>query len=155
VGADTVTLAASVGTIINNGNGTWSWSFNTTDGPDQSQTVTITATDSDGAPTSTTFSLVVNNVAPTVAADNALVTVSEGATAGNSGTFGDAGADTVTLAASVGTIINNGNRHWELVFKSSDGPQPVQTSNITGPGSEGATTRTTVSLVVNNVAPTV
>src|SRR6185436_5775957 len=121
VGADTVTLAASGGTIANNGNGTWSWAFNTNDGPDQTQTVTITATDSDGAPTSTSFNLVVNNVAPTVAADNASVTVSEGATAGNSGTFDDVGADIVTLAASVGTITDNGNGTWSWSFNTTDG----------------------------------
>jgi hypothetical protein len=42
----------------------WSWSFNTSDGPDESQTVSITATDSDGAATTTTFELVIENVAP-------------------------------------------------------------------------------------------
>ena len=43
-GDDTVTLVASVGTVIDNLDGTWSWSYPTTDGPDDSQTVTITAT---------------------------------------------------------------------------------------------------------------
>src|SRR5262249_59991090 len=81
----------------------------TADGPDQSQTVTVTATDSDGAATSVSFALTVNNVAPSVAANNASVTVNEGQTASNSGTFGDPGADTVSLPASVGTIVNNGN----------------------------------------------
>ena len=66
-------------------NGTWNWSFGTTDGPDDSQSVTITATDSDGEATSTTFALTVDNVAPTVAADNAAVTVNEAATASNAG----------------------------------------------------------------------
>ena len=52
--------------------GTWNWSFNTNDGPDQSQTVTITATDSDGAVEhGFDFNLTVDNVAPSVAADNA------------------------------------------------------------------------------------
>ncbi len=64
--------------------------------------MTITATDSDGAVTTTTFELVVNNVAPTVAADNASVTVNEGSPAANTGTFGDVGDDTVTITASVG-----------------------------------------------------
>jgi len=63
-GIDTVTLAASVGTIVDSGDGTWSWSLDTTDGPDESQTVTITATDSDGASSTATFDLAVNNVAP-------------------------------------------------------------------------------------------
>ena len=80
-GVDVVTLTASVGTVTKNANGTWSWSFNTADGPDQSQTVTITATDSDGAASTTTFSLVVNNVAPAVGAGASSVAVNEGQTA--------------------------------------------------------------------------
>jgi len=65
---DTVTLSASVGTVTKfgtNAAGTWSWSYLTTDGPAQSQTVTITANDGNGGVTSATFSLTVNNVAPT------------------------------------------------------------------------------------------
>ena len=155
VGADTVALSASVGAISDNGNGTWSWSYNTTDGPDQSQTVTITATDSDGAATTATFNLVVNNVAPTVAADNGLVTVSEGATAGNSGTFGDVGADSVSLAASIGTITDNGNGTWSWSFNTNDGPDQSQTVTITATDSDGAATTASFNLVVNNVAPTV
>jgi hypothetical protein len=65
LGADTVTLTSSIGTVVDNGNGTWSWSWNTSEGPDDSQTVTITATESNGAATQTTFALTVNNVAPT------------------------------------------------------------------------------------------
>jgi hypothetical protein len=70
---DTVTLSASIGTVIKAGNntlGTWSWSFDTTDGPAQSQTVTITADDGNGGTSQTTFSLTVNNVAPTAALGN-------------------------------------------------------------------------------------
>jgi hypothetical protein len=63
---DPVTLTASVGTVTNNGDGTWSWSFPTSDGPDESQTVTITADDGNGGTAETTFSLTVDNVAPTV-----------------------------------------------------------------------------------------
>jgi hypothetical protein len=77
---DTVTLSASVGTVTKSGtnaSGTWSWSFATTDGPAQSQTVTITANDGNGGVTSTTFSLTVNNVAPT-ATFNAPTSVNEG-----------------------------------------------------------------------------
>lgn len=56
------------GTLINTDPATsWSspgWSFNATDGPVESQPVTITATDSNGESAQTTFTLVVNNVAP-------------------------------------------------------------------------------------------
>ena len=64
---DTVTLSASLGTVIKADTGTWSWSFVTTDGPVNSQIVTITANDGKGGVISTTFQLTVNNVAPTAA----------------------------------------------------------------------------------------
>ena len=56
VPADTVTLTASTGTIVNNGNGTWSWSITPSAGINN-QTVTITAADEDGGSSTTTFSL--------------------------------------------------------------------------------------------------
>ena len=67
---DEVTLSktSGPGTLVQDpgGNvGTWSWSFPTTDGPDQGDTVTITASDGQ-ASRNTTFTLTVNNVAPTV-----------------------------------------------------------------------------------------
>src|ERR671935_614164 len=75
---DNVAITASVGTVTKTGtnSGTWSWSFGTTDGPAQSQTVTITADDGHTT-TSTTFSLTVNNVAPT-ATFSATSPISEG-----------------------------------------------------------------------------
>jgi hypothetical protein len=63
---DTVALTASIGAVVNNGDDTWSWSFGATDGPTESQTVTISGDDGEGGQDSTTFDLVVNNVAPTV-----------------------------------------------------------------------------------------
>ena len=117
-GADTVTITASIGTITQNA-GTWSWSFDSTDGPDESQTVTITAEDDDGAQSTITFDLVVNNVAPSVAADNATVTVDEGQTATNTGTFSDPGADTVTITASVGSVTQTAGA-WSWSFATTD-----------------------------------
>jgi len=65
---DTVTIAASVGTITQTGtsNGTWNWSHTPADGPTDSQTVTVTATDMLGTGSSVTFELVVENVAPSI-----------------------------------------------------------------------------------------
>ncbi len=155
VGVDDLTLAASIGTVIDNGDGTWSWSFDSTDGPDESQTVTITATDSDGAATDVTFNLTVNNVAPTIAADSALVVINESQTATNTGTFGDVGVDDLTLAASIGTVIDNGDGTWSWSFDSTDGPDESQTVTITATDSDGAATDVTFDLTVNNVAPTI
>ena len=152
-GDDTVVITSSIGSITQ-GAGTWNWSYDTNDGPDDSQTVTITATDSDGAITTTTFALVVDNVAPTVAANNATVSVNEGSTASNSGTYNDPGDDTVIITASVGTIIQNAGT-WNWSYDTSDGPDESQTVTITATDSDGAVTTTTFALIVNNVAPTV
>ena len=59
--------------------------------------VTITATDSDGAVSTISFNLTVDNVAPTIATDNANVSATEGSLASNSGTFADVGADVFLL----------------------------------------------------------
>lgn len=64
-GTGTVVLSASVGTVTAQGDGTWSWSYAATDGPSQAQNVAISAT-ADDKVGSTTFELVVGNVAPTV-----------------------------------------------------------------------------------------
>ena len=93
-GLDVVTLTASVGSVTKNANGTWSWSFNTIDGPDQTQDVTITATDSDGASSTTTFGVLVNNVAPTLAISGAS-SVNAGATYLLGLSSSDPGADTI------------------------------------------------------------
>ena len=152
-GNDTLTLSASVGTVIDNGDGTWSWSFDTSDGPDESQTVTITGTDSDGDSSIATFALTVNNAAPSVAADNDPVTVNEGDTATNTGTFSDPGNDTISLAASVGTVLDNGDGTWSWSFDTSDGPDDSQTVFIFATDSDGAIRSTNFDLTVDNVAP--
>ena len=154
-GDDTVGLSASVGAIVDNGNGTWSWSLGTTDGTDDSQTVTITATDSDGVQGTTTFDLVVDNVAPSVAADSVAVMVNEGDTATNIGTFGDAGNDTVSLSAAVGSITDNGNGTWSWSLGTTDGTDDSQTVTVTATDSDGTPSSTTFALIVNNVGPAV
>ena len=88
---DAVSLTASVGTVTP-GNGTWSWSYATTDGPSQGGTVTITGSDALGGSTGATFTLVVNNVAPTVQAGSDASVVS-GQSYSLSGTFSDPGVD--------------------------------------------------------------
>src|SRR5207245_2216608 len=118
-------------------------------------TVTITATDSDGATSTTTFALVVNNVAPTVSATQATVAVPEGSVATNSGLWADVGLDGVTLSASVGVITQHGDGTWQQLFATQDGPDQTQTVTITATDSDGATSTATFALVVNNVAPTV
>jgi hypothetical protein len=159
VGLDSVTITASVGTVTRIGtrNGTWAWSFHATNGPADSQTVMITATDSDGDATTTTFDLVVNNLAPTVAANQALVNANEGSTATNTGTFADLGNDVVTVTASIGTIAQTGTKSgtWTWSFGTADGPDQSQIVQITADDGDGGVATTTFHLTVNNLAPTV
>jgi hypothetical protein len=157
VGNDTVTISASRGTITqNNTAGTWSWSLATTDGPDDSGTITITATDSDNAVTTTTFGLTVNNASPTVTRDLSTVTVAAGATATNSGRFGDAGDDIVTVTASIGVISQNniaGTWSWSLV--TSNGTIVPPTVTIIATDSDGEASQTSFQLSVSTVDPIV
>ncbi len=52
------------------------------------------------------------NRAPELNADNSQVPVNEGQMAQNTGTVTDSDGDVVTLAATVGTVSNNGNGTW-------------------------------------------
>jgi hypothetical protein len=106
-----------------------------------------------GPPTLTVIS---PNVAPTVAANYAIVTVAEGETAANTGIWGDANpTDTVTLSASVGTVVKSGTNvagTWSWTYPTTDGPDQTQTVTITA--NDGTTsTNTRFQLDVNNVAP--
>jgi hypothetical protein len=91
---DDVQISASAGTITQSsgGSGTWSWSFDAVDGPADSQTVTITAIDKDGASSSTTFDLIVINVAPSVNAGSG-ATIFSGQSHQVSATFSDPGVN--------------------------------------------------------------
>jgi hypothetical protein len=63
-----VTFTASVGNVTMTGttSGAWEWSYTAIDGSSQSQIVTITASNSLGGIATTTFQLIVDNVAPSV-----------------------------------------------------------------------------------------
>ena len=163
-GVDDVTLSVSDGTIdptyvtdaeMVGGPVAWSWQFDTLDGPSDNRTVTVTAEDSDGAVSTITFDLVVNNVAPTVSADALAITFNEGELATNTGLFGDAGSDTVTLSASIGTVAppsgQDGTWSWE--YPADDGLVTDMPVTITATDSDGAVTTTTFDLTINNLTP--
>ena len=98
---------------------TYDWSVNSTlcsfDDPtalnpnltcsdDGTYQVTLTVTDGVNDPVSDSASVTVDNVPPSVDADNPVVTVDEGDTAFNAGDFFDPGQDDVTFTASIGTV---------------------------------------------------
>jgi ribonuclease/Dockerin type I domain len=104
--------------------------------------------------------LVVNGavatIPPTITHDNAAVTVNEGSTSTNTGTFSDTqGNGSATISASVGMVTqDNTLGTWSWSFPTQDGPDNTQTVTVTATNTLGATATTTFSLVVNNVAPT-
>src|SRR5215210_7644807 len=101
----------------------------------------------------------VANSAPAINRDNALVPVTEGQTATNSGTWSDANSgDTVTLTASRGTVTKfgtNASGTWSWSQATTDGPEDSGTVTITANDGNGGITTTSFNLTVNNVAPTV
>ena len=92
---------------------------------------------------------------PSLTADDATVTVDEGSTAANTGTFSDPDGDPVTLSASVGTVIDAGGGNWSWSFDTNDGPTQSQTVTITGTDDKAVEGSVTFALVVDNVAPVV
>jgi hypothetical protein len=95
----------------------------------------------------------VPNQAPILATDQATVSVSEGQTAADTGTVSDPDNNTVSLSASAGSVVNNGDGTWSWSFIASDGPSESQTVTISGDDGHGGTNQTSFSLVVSNVAP--
>ena len=95
------------------------------------------------------------NAPPTLAADNANVTVNEGATASNTGTFSDPESNPVTLSASVGSVSVSSPGKWSWSYGTNDGPAQSQMVTISGTDNKGETGSVTFALTVDNVAPTV
>jgi hypothetical protein len=165
---DNVTISASRGTVIKTAtsSGTWSWSFATTDGPDQTGPVTITASDGKtGGTATTTFTLDVTNVAPTVTltAANPL-SVDEGSTQQTySYSISDPGVDVVASVttgcgangAKVAGSDTNTNTGGSFECTFADGPgSSVVTASATD--SDDATGNlATQTVTIANVAPTV
>ncbi|MFO0968633.1 MAG: right-handed parallel beta-helix repeat-containing protein [Gemmataceae bacterium] len=93
--------------------------------------------------------------APTVAADTASVSASEGSSVTNTGTFHDEnGNNTVLLTASIGTVIqHNGSGTWSWSLGVNDGPVGPFTVTITATDNFGATAVALFSYSGANVTP--
>jgi hypothetical protein len=91
-GPATVTLMASLGTVAKNATNTgWTWSYTPPVGPAGPTTVTITATNTHGQQATTSFTLTVRNVAPTITTFNVPATGAEGSPVQLSGAATDPG----------------------------------------------------------------
>ncbi|MFN7731501.1 MAG: hypothetical protein ACK5OB_06340 [Pirellula sp.] len=132
---DVVTMAASVGNLVQNPNGTWNWSI--TAGDQQAPTtVTMTATDDLGAVTSTTFTFEFLNQPPQLTVGQASVRGAVLSTLTNSGTWQDVPGDNVVLAASVGSIQMNSDGTWSWSYQPTSA-QSNQSVTVTGTDEDG------------------
>ncbi len=97
-------------------------------------------------------------VPPKIAATVSSVTVPEGSTATNLGTWSDTNStDNVTLSASIGTVVKSGTNAagtWSWSLDTTDGPIQSQTVTITANDGNGGIATTSFPLTVVNVAPT-
>lgn len=95
------------------------------------------------------------NSPPTIAADNATVTVNEGSTATNTGTFSDPEGNPVTLSASRGTVTDTGGGTWSWSFGTNDGPTQSGSVTITATDDKDESGSVVFTLTVDNVPPSV
>jgi predicted outer membrane repeat protein len=161
-GLDTVTLTASLGTVTqDNGLGTWAWSYTPTDGPSDSTTVTITATDDYGLTATTTFTLTVNNVAPTASITGVPATghSPEGAAISLDSSVTDPSpVDTAAGFTYAWSVTKNGVAYAsgtaaDFSFTPDDNGTYVVT--LTATDKDGGSGTDNQTIVVDNVAPTV
>ena len=151
-GQDGVTLSASIGNIVAIEDSRWTWMF---DEATDSETVIITATDEDGAQSTTQFQLNVNNLQPTISADQAAISVDEGQPANASGTYSDPGGDDVTITANIGVVSQQDNGTWSWSLATADPAVDSQTVTITATDDEDAEAITSFLLTIGNLPPQV
>ena len=121
-------------------------------------TVTFTFVANDGEADSNvgtaTILVLPDNDAPTIAADAGSLAILEGMTATNAGSFADPDGDLVTLAASIGTVIDLGGGRWSWSWIAADGPADSRIVSVTATDPLGRETTASFDLVVGNAAPT-
>ncbi|MEZ6119853.1 MAG: Ig-like domain-containing protein [Pirellulaceae bacterium] len=124
-------------------------------GESDTQELVYTIADPSGETSSATAAIVVEgaNDGPTISVDDATVTVDEGQTAENIGSFGDVdGSDTLILSASEGVVRDTGDGRWAWSWDTQDGPVDSQLVTITV--ADGfVSSSVSFQLNVTNVAP--
>ncbi len=143
----TVTLSEDKASIL----------YNPTSNYNGEATFTYTVSDGNGGTDTATVTITVTavNDAPEVGVDTASVTVNEGQTASNTGTWSDVDGDTVSLSASLGTIHRKENGTWSWSYDSTDDLATTVTITANDGQNKPNSERTvTFTLTVTNVAPT-
>jgi hypothetical protein len=94
------------------------------------------------------------NQPPVVGADHPAVVVSEGTSAGNTGTFSDPDGDSVNISASSGSITKNGTSSgtWSWSAAAAD-EAASQTVTITADDGNGLTATTSFGVSITGVPP--
>ncbi len=115
-------------------------------------TVTLSVTD-DESVGADSFTVTVNNVAPSLTLLADTVVVSQDTGGANSGTYFDPGDDTVSLSASASDLIDNGDGTWSWSFGATNDATLSQQVIITAEDSDGATRDVSFQLIVNTVQP--
>jgi Subtilase family/PKD domain len=91
---------------------------------------------------------------PVLTINNAAVSVNEGSTATNGGTFNDPNGDPVAFKATVGSVSSSGG-NWTWSWPTIDGPANSQTVTVIGTDNRGAADTVEFALTVANVPPIV
>jgi hypothetical protein len=159
---DAVTITASVDggsnsatgiTQDSGSSGNWSWSA-AAPWSDGLHTVTILATNADGSRATSSFNVIFTDVAPTLAPTNTSVTVNEGQTATNSGSFSDYD-DAVTITASQGTVTQTAGRSGNWSWSQAGLEAGNYTINITAVNADGSKATASFVVKINDVPPIV
>ncbi len=144
IDGDLVDLSASVGSVTRNGDGTWTWSASAAD-QQAVQTVVITANDGKRGVVTTSFTYEVTNKAPGLTVSSGSVVGPALSTLTNSGTWTDVAADTVTLSASLGEVVRNGDGTWTWSLATT-GAVPTQNVTITATDEDGGSSSVSFSI---------
>src|SRR5437870_4627571 len=96
------------------------------------------------------------NQPPAIGVTSSVLTVNEGSTASNSGTYSDPDSDSVALTASSGTLTKTGTSTgaWAWSMPGTD-EGPPQTITVTANDGHGHTTSTSFTVTIAGVPPTV